>query len=301
LERRGLATQALALYENLLRAYPDYAGRASLKLRAGLLLQKSGDLAGAERFYREALAKARDSQEAEIARKGLQGLRLARAHARKAAALEKTLVNLQAGPDRQKAAFKLGSEWIRSSDFNRAAHAFQEAFDSDPEGDLALPALFKQAWCLRTAGRLEESFSWFSEILRRAPGTEWSVSTLMQLAEIYRATGNLKASAELYERATSEKTKDAGLTALAYAQAGCAYEFDLKDPGKAQVFLRDLAKKFPASSYGSVGRSLEQLRIKKSRLATAEGPAAAAPGGRPALSPAGQDKRPAERACREGR
>ncbi|MDO8730131.1 MAG: tetratricopeptide repeat protein [Candidatus Omnitrophota bacterium] len=282
LERRGRAAEALVLYRELLRAYPDYIGRTSLKLRVGALLQKSNDFPGAERFYREALAQARDPREIDVSRQSINGLQLARVRARKAAASEKKISNLQAGPDRQQAAFKLGSEWIRSSDFNRAAQAFRDAFDSDPEGDLALPALFKQAWCLRTAGRLEESFSRFSEILRRAPGTEWSVSALLQLAELYRATGNLRASAELYERATSEQTKDAGLTALAYVQAGCAYEFDLQNPGKAQIFLRDLAKKFPASSYSSAGRKLEKLRIKKSRLATAEGPAAAVPGSRPA-------------------
>ena len=282
LERRGRPAKALVLYRELLRAYPEYTGRASLKLRVGALLQKSNDFPGAERFYQEALAQARDPREIDAARQSISGLQLARAQVQKAAALEKKISTLQAGPDRQQAAFNLGSEWIRSFDFNRAARAFQDAFDSDPEGDLALPALFKQAWCLRTAGRMEESFAQFAEIVRRAPRTEWSVSALMQLAELYRATGNLRAAADLYERSTSEQTKNSALTALAYAQTGCLYEFDLQESGKAQLFLRDLSKKFPASSYGAVERRLEELSRRKGRAAApASGPGITVPGGPP--------------------
>ena len=285
LERTGRLKEAAVLYEELLKSYPNYAGRGSLKLRLGLLLQKSNDLNQAKRFYQEALAETRDAREAAVARQMLEGLSQMRARSAQAKGLQKNLARAEAGEPRQKAAFKVGSALIRASSFNEAANVFRESFAAYPEGDLAVSALFKEAWCLRAAGRTEEAFSRFYDLLKTHPGTDWAVASQLQIAEMYRASGNLAAAGEAYERATSMKTTDAALTAIAYAQAGCAYQFDLNDIGKAQALLRDLANKFPASSFSSVGRQLDQLQEKKGRIAVSSGPGITAPSGPPPKPP----------------
>ena len=272
LEKNGRFSEAASLYQGLLADYPGYEGRSSLKLRLGHLFQRSNDFSRAQRLYKEALAETRDPKELVIARQMLDALARLRAPSGKAKKLEQSLA--RAGPaDRQRAAFQLGGALIQAASFDPAAKAFRESFLADPEGKLAPTALFKEAWCLRTAGRLEEAFSKFSDILRRQPDTDWAVAATLQIAEIYKATGDLRAAAATYERATSLKGKDAALTAIAYAQAGSAYLFDLNDVGKGQALLRDLAKRFPASGFSSVGRELERLRARKDRPALSGGPA----------------------------
>ncbi len=285
LERKGRLKEAAALYEELIKTYPDYTGRGSLKLRMGLLFQKSNDFKQARRFYQEALAEIRDARESAVARQMLQNLAQLGARAGQAKGLQRGLTRVEPGEPRQRAAFKLGSTLIRASSFDEAAKAFRESFSADPEGELAVPSLFKEAWCLRAAGRIEEAFSRFSGFLKEHPGTDWAVAAQLQIAEMYKASGNPAAAGEAYERATSMKTTDAALTAISYAQAGCTYQFDLNDIGKAQVLLRDLANKFPASSYSTVGSQLKQLQVKKGWLAASTGPGITAPGGPPPKPP----------------
>ncbi len=285
LERKGQLKEATTLYEELLKTYPNYTGRGSLKLRMGLLFQKSNDFKQARRLYQEALAEIRDARESTVARQMLQNLAQLRGRADQAKGLQRNLARAEPGESQQRAAFKLGSTLIRASSFDEAAKAFRKSFLADPEGEPAVPSLFKEAWCLRAAGRTEEAFSRFSGLLKAHPGTDWAVAAQLQIAEMYKASGNLAAAGEAYERATSMKTADSALTAIAYAQAGCTYQFDLNDVGKAQVLLRDLANKFPASSYSTVGRQLEQLQAKKGRLPASTGPGIAAPGGPAPLPP----------------
>lgn len=288
-EFRGRPAQALTIFQELLASYPNYQGRAGLKLRTGALLQKTGNVEQAERYYREALADAGDGNEAAAARQMLARLHQIRSAVKAAAALETAIASVSSGPERQKAAFKAGSARIQSYEYNRASELFWEAYAADPEGALAFPALFKQAWCLSSAGRKEEALQNFMKLIEKAPGTDFAVSSLFQLADIYKAAGNPWAAADLYERATKDRAQDAGLIALAYAQAGCIYEFDLHETGKSQVFLREVAKRFPASAYSSVGRRLEDLRKKKGRTPSARGPGVASPTGPTAAAPDGQN------------
>ena len=289
LEKRGRFPEAVSLYEQVLREYPDYSGRASLKMRLGHLSQKMNDSGRARKLYQEALAEARDPKETEISRKLLDQLAGSDARTAQSKNLEKKLAGVGSGPDRQRIAFKLGSMLLSIPALDQAAKTFREAFLADPEGDLAAPALFKEAWCLSASGRVEDALSRFGDLLRQYPKTEWAAASYLQIAEIYRAAGDPAAAASACEHGAAAQTKDAALAAIAYAEAGCIYQFDLNDTGKAQVLFRDLAKRFPASSFSSIGRRLEELRIRKGRLADPEGPGISAPTGAPPLPRASGD------------
>lgn len=279
LERQGQIAEAVAIYRRVLELYPEYTGRSTLKLRIGSLLQKIPDFPEAEKAFREALQDARSLEEQALARKMLRQLMSAWGGLEKKLLQEQKVQQLPMGAARQKAAYELGSSVIRGSDFARAAGLFEESFRADPGGELALPALFKQAWCLRMAGQTEEAFAQFSEIIRLAPNSDWHTAAMLQIAEMYKVSGNFEAAVEMYEKATGLEPDDAALTSIAYALAGCTYEFDLHEPGKARIYFKDVGKKFPASPYSTVGRRLEKLRIKKGR-AEAGVTSMARPGGR---------------------
>ncbi len=271
LERCGRLPEAASILQGVLREYPNYAGRASLKLRLGYLFQKLNQFDRTKKLYQQVLAEARDPQEIEIARQMLDHLSGLRSRTARAKSLEKELARAGAG-DRQRAAVELGCALIQASSLDQAAKAFREAYLADPKGELAASVLFKEAWCLRAAGRLEEAFPRLDEIRRRYPKTEWAAASYLQIAEIYKAVGDPRAAAEAYKQAASAQVKDAALSAIATAQAGFTYEFDLNDIGKAQALFLDLAKRFPASSFSSAGRRLEEIRIRKGRLIAQEGP-----------------------------
>ncbi len=279
LERQGKIPQALGLYRSLLEYYPGYNGRTTLKLRIGSLLQKSSEFPEAQEAYRQALAGARTSAEQALARQMLQDLTVAWERLETMLEREQQLSRMPMGTARQKAAFDLGSAWIQNSDFNRAAESFEESHRAAPEGELATAARFKQGWCLRAAGRIEEAFTRMAEVARTASNPDLQVAALLQIAEMYKASGNFNAAVETYERVMARQSNDAALTSIAYALAGCTYEFDLNEPGKARIFFREVAKKFPASPYSSVGRRLEKLRVQKGRAEA--GATTAGPGVRP--------------------
>ncbi len=280
LERLGRLAESAQMYETLLQDYPDYSGRSTLKLRLGYVLQRDQDLNRADQLYREASREGRTLQETQTARQMLENLLGIRSIKKKADQLELRLAKMEAGSERQGAAFKLGSLLIQANDLRKAPDAFREAFLADSEGELALPALFKEGWCLRASGRFEEALARFSELTGRDPKGSWGAASAAQIAEIYKALGDYSAAAEVYERALTQ-SKDDALTSLLYASAASTYLFDLNNPAKAQLLFRDMEKRFPASPFSSISERIQELQRKKGAVQSLAGglpfPAAPSP------------------------
>lgn len=260
-ERLGLLVESSKIYEQLLRDFPNYTGRITLKLRLGYLYQRLRNLDRAETLYREALRETREVAEAKAAQRMLANLSQVRTSAKGVKALENQLLTLGKGRKRQRVAFELGSLLIQLYDFNQAANMFREAVLADPKGEFALVSLFKEGWCLRNAGRFEEALNRLVEITQKYPETPWVGASYQQIAEIYKATGDYEAAAEVYEKAI-EKAQDVALVAILHAQAGSTYRYDLKQPEKAEKHFRSLARSFPASVYSSAEQQLRQIETR---------------------------------------
>lgn len=262
LERVGSLPEAARLYEAILLDHPYYAGRARLQLRLGYLYHRLGLSEQAESLYRQALEETRDLQEASAARRMLAILSAAGGKQEKIQMMEDQLAALGAGPQRQQLAFKLGSALIELYDFDRAARVFREAVSDDPKGEWAPAALFKEGWCLRNSGRLEEALHRFVGLLRSDATGHWSDAAYAQIAEIYRATGDSRTAAAIYEEA-ARQVQDPSLAALLHAQAGSIYRYDLKDIERAKAHFTLLSSRFPASRFGDAPKRLEQMEVKK--------------------------------------
>ena len=289
LENRGRHAESVPIYEALLSDYPNYSGRASLKLRLGRAIQRAGDLPRAERFYRDALAESRDPDESEAASRALEEISRFRKGRRAVLVLEKELASVGPGPERREKAFQLGTAAVKLQDLEKAAWAFGEAYRADPEGETAVSCLFKEGWALRALGRVDDAFDRFQAILRSSPNTPWAVMAYLQMAEAYKALGDPQAAAQFYEKATGVKLKDAAFTAMAYAQTACTYQFDLNNPEKAQFYFRESARLFPASPFSSVEKKIQEQLGKKNFLPSSFGrpglPAGPAPPSAPARLP----------------
>lgn len=264
LENLGRHAESVSLYEALLRDYPDYSGRSSLKLRLGHAAQRVGDLPRAERYYREAREDSRDPDESEAASRMLTEIPRLRKRRQAVLVLEKELASIGPGPERRQKAFRLGTAAVQIQDLERAAWAFGEAYRADPEGELAVSCLFKEGWALRVLGRVDDAFDRFQMILRSSPDTPWAVLACLQMTEAYKTLGDPQTAVQFYEKAIGVKTKDAAFTAIAYAQTACTTLFDLNNPEKAQFYFQECARLFPASPFSSVEKRIqEQLKKKK--------------------------------------
>lgn len=265
LEGTGHHLGAAQILEAILREYPKYRERVALRLRLGSLHQRMQEWSRARKLYQEALGESRSLDEADVARQMLQNLSQTQLEQKNAQSLEKRLAKTASPAQRQEIAFELGSAWIRSSDPLKAAGAFKEAVQADPDGRWAPQARFKEAWCLRSAGRLEESLGPFLEIARQNPKNSWAAAAYQQIAEIYRATGDLKTAAQIYEQAIAQSRDDA-ITAILYVQTGSTYQYDLNDPQKAEQFFREVQMKYPASSFSPIARKLMEIQTDRGNL-----------------------------------
>ncbi len=250
LERLGSFAAAAAIYEELLKSRPIREPGTALKLRLGYTYQRTQQWNRAERFYRQALGETQDATQGEVARQALAKLTQIRGQEQRAKILERRMAAL-VGPERQRTGFELGLILIQSYALEKAARAFHEAALAFPEGALALPSLFKEAWCLRTAGKLEEAFLLFKRIIDRDPKSPWAAAAQQQIAEAYKTTGDYTSAAVAYEQALKE-TGDKALQATLRLQTGWTYLYDLEDPSKAQVHLGKGGVGFSAQSpFGS--------------------------------------------------
>ncbi len=281
LERKGLLPEASTLYQELIASYPHYAGRILLKMRLGLGFQKRGELDEAERLYREVLQEATSPIEVQVAQQRMAQVAEARQVEAKARQEEERLKYLPKA-ERHRVAYAVGSLWIQANRLDRAAKFFAKSVEALPEGDLALPALFKESWCLRSLGKLEEAGGLLQEIIRRDPNSSWAGMAYLQMAEIYKAGGDYEGAVQAYDTAIGQ-TRDVTLQALTYAQAGSVSRYDLKDPERSQAYFQALAGYFPASVLSSAERQITQLAVKKRLLK--EGEKAALPEG---LTPSGE-------------
>jgi len=273
-ERLGLFAKSAQIYETLLEKFPDYIDRATLKFRLGSLYRRLQDWRRAERLFQEALRETRDPKQLEVARQMLSYLGTMRGKADEAKTLQDRLETLGSGRQRQRAAYELGALQIELYDFNEAAKAFREAYLADPDGKFALPALFKEGWCLRSVGRFDDAFDRFKKIIDLEPQSGWAASAYHQMAEAYKSTGDYKAATKAYEKILGE-TQDYAFVAMVHAQAGSTFRFDLNDPEQAQIHFRELAKSFPASQFVGVERSVDRLLRAKGIPVGSVGPGAA--------------------------
>ena len=254
-ERMGLFQEAARMYEALLKEYPRYIERTGLKLRAARVYERLQDFPQAKRLYREVLRETVRPEEASAVQLALGKLGLSRSKATQAKRLEEKLRKTTKAPDRQKVAFELGGVRIELQAWEKAAQAFQEAALAHPGGELDTLSRFKEGWCLRSAGRLEEAFKTFTGLIQEDPKSPWAVAAYSQIAEIYKATGDFAAAAKVYEEQLA-KSKDDALTAAILLQVGSTYLFDLNLPRKAQVYYDMLTLNFPASPFSAKGQAL---------------------------------------------
>lgn len=230
-------------------------GSAIAKLRQGYMLQRTGDLVRAERLYREALQETADAQELRAARQMLTALAHIRGKEPDVRAMEQRLSILGPGPERQRAAFQLGSLLIQVFAFEKAARTFREATQAAPQGKLALPSLLKEGWCLRASGDTEGALNRFQELIQKDSAGDWAATACLQLAQIYQAAGDKEGALQSFEKAIAT-VQDKALLAALLAQAGSFALYDLKNPEKAAGFFSRLASKFPASPYSGIPRNL---------------------------------------------
>lgn len=258
-ERMGLFSEALQMYRGLLKSYPRYAGRTGLKLRAAHLAERLNSPDEAWRFYREVLRQTDKTEEAAAAEQALERLRLAQKKKREVKILEERLQKTPIGLERQRSAFELGGILIQIQAFEKAAEVFRQAHLADPKGELAPISKFKGGWCLRSSGQLEEAFKTFAALVQQDPKSPWALASYSQIAEIYKATGDLASAAKIYEEQLAKSTDDA-LTAAVLLQTGSTYLFDLNNPRKAQVYFDMLTLNFPASPFSSKGQAIFQTQ-----------------------------------------
>ncbi len=262
-ERLGSLKEAAQAYQKLLEDYPTYSGRATLKLKLGYIHQRMQEFDQAARFYRETSAEAQTIKELQTARQLLDNLAQIQRKDWEARSLEERLFTLGAGSERQRVAFELGSSYIQLEALDKAARTFHQAILADPKGDLALPSLFKEAWCLRTVGRFDDALQRFQEIIRQNPKGQWAAASYHQIAEAYKAAGDYDAAIRSYEKILSE-TEDQAFIAIVHAQTGATYRYDLKNPEKAAFYLQTLPNKFPASSFSSMEQQIQHAEATKS-------------------------------------
>ena len=265
-ERLGLFAEAASAYEGLIRTYPNYKGRGSLKLRLGYVYQHNQSFDQSERLYQEVLQETRNPQETAVAKALLSQLDRARGLRRDADRLERKLAALGSGAERQRLQIQLGSLWLQLGMMDKAAESFRLAALADPEGGLVLPSLFKEAWCLKYLGRFKEALQTFQEIIRGDPESSWASAARNQMAEIYKATDDYPRAMQLYEEnltlSNDPSSKDLTLTF-----AGCTALYDLKDPDKATAYFKQLESKFPASPFSTVEEDMARLEAAKAMLA----------------------------------
>ncbi len=262
LERLGRPQEAAALYEKLLQAYPYYSKRSALFLRAGSVHQRMQEFDQAERSFREGLKAALHLPDRLAAEQKLERLGQARQNQRRAKQMERRLARVSDRSERQQVGFQLGGLWIRADDMGRASRAFHEAALADPEGHLFLPSLFKEAWCLKNLGRLDEALERLQAILHQEPEGTWGSLAFLQAAEVYKAQGNYRAAAESYEQMISS-APDASFAAIGHAHAGFAYLIDLRNPDKGLPFLQRLENHYPASPFSNAFQMFRNLQKAK--------------------------------------
>ncbi|MBI3333577.1 MAG: tetratricopeptide repeat protein [Candidatus Omnitrophica bacterium] len=262
LERQGLLAEAADLYEQLLKVYPNDPGRSILRLRLGFLFHRTRALDRAGSFYVQALRDAQDLRLVEVTRQMLQWLDRLRWKEARAVKLEKLLLTVGPGPERQQVAFEYASFLIQLYQMDKAAQIFREGAMADPRGELELPCLFKEAWCLKRMGRFEEALSLFEQVVRKDPAGPWGTASNLQLADLYKAEGDYAGSIRIYEQVVAE-SKEEVLVAAALAQAGATSLYDLKDRRKAESYFQETAARFPASIFSTVGKQLEESQGAK--------------------------------------
>lgn len=265
-ERRGQLKEAAPLYEGLLKDYPNYSGQGTLKLRLAYSYARIQEFDKAERLYREVLRGSRESSEIEVAQLMLTGLSQARGVEQDAKRLAEQLTTLGAGPERQRAAFQLGSLWLKLYAMEEAAEAFHSAALADPEGELVLPSLFREAWCQKYLGQFEQAMKGFQGIIQRDPTGSWAAASQIQMAEVHKIQGEYEMAIEAYDQIL-KNSKDISLIAIALAQAGATATYDLRDPERGRGFFNRLSSQFPASPASAIDEDLSRLQTQKAALA----------------------------------
>lgn len=265
-ERQGRVSEAIPLYEELLRTHPRYADRAALRLRLGHLYQRAQSFDEARAQFRKVLQESPHPQELHAARAMLDRLAEAPRLQRQSQALEKRLLPLGAGSDRQKLAFELGHLRLRLYDMEKAAEAFDLAAASDPDGELFYPCLLKQAWALQSAGRFDEATQVQQRVIRSDPRSPWAAAAYLQMAQGHKARGQHQAALEVYDELSRQDSEAKSLLVLALTGAGSTAAYDLQDPEKANEYFGRLASEFPASPLSTIKQDLSRIQTQKAAL-----------------------------------
>lgn len=261
LEQRGLFQESARVYERLLSAYPDYSELVTLKLRLGSLYQRMQDFPRAKQLYQEASRQTRTPEELDLSRQRIRSVAQAQVRAARAVSLEKKLAGLPEGPERQEAVSEIATLYLGISHFNKAAELFREAAEAYPDEQRLLSFRFKEAWCLRSAGRTEEALKKFLELARREDKGSWAAAAYQQIAEIYKAAENLEGAASFYEKAIAQG--DDLTAAVLHGQAGATYLYDLKNPEKAYLHFHELEVRYPASPFSTLLKQIQNLHQEK--------------------------------------
>lgn len=262
-ERVGQWDVADAQYRELLRDYPNYAGRGDLQLRLGYLAHRRQRWGEARQWYRHVLAESPDPVEAGIARQLLVQLEKSQGWAADAQVLRGRLASVsESDPaERQQIALNLGILQMRLMAMADAADSFRTAAEARPSHPLALQARFRQAWCLKYLGRHEEAIVLF-DALRGEPESPLATLAHIEIAGAFHAMGQYAAAVEYFE-AAAQHSQDQALSALLTTQAGSIALYDQHDSTLAESLFRRVQHEYPASEASTMSQAIQELRTIK--------------------------------------
>lgn len=278
-ERVGDLAKAEQLYRRLLEQFPTAQGRMGLKLRLAHLYSRQRSLLSAEQMYREVLAETTDVTESQIAQLLLAEIQRARQESGEVPALQRHVAQAVTAGERQRTLFDLGAAQMRLSDFDEAAQTFALAAEADPATPVAAQAQFRRAWCFKSLGRHAAAIPLLQQVTHMVGGAALTSLAQSQIADSYRAMGQLDASAESLEAAASS-TKDPALAAMLTAQVGAVQLIDLHQTDAAEASFRRLQQAFPASAVSGAQQTMQQFQAQKTELRNA---AQGGPGGPPVV------------------
>ena len=265
-EKLGELLKAEQIYITLLKTYPEYEGSGDLKLRLGYLYQRQRQLAKAKQMYQEVARATADPVELGITRQLLARLAAAQEMSQKLKQLRSDLLHAVDVEARQKALFDLGTAQMRLFDFDEALKNLKLAAEVRPKAPLAAQARFRQAWCLKYVGRIDEAMALFQNLSAQEPGGTLSTSAQVQIADAYRATGQYEAATASLEAAI-DQAEDIALASVLTAQAGLIYLFDLKEPEKAKASFQKIEQVAPASDLVEIKEEIERVQLRKAMVA----------------------------------
>jgi len=243
-ENSGEHDQAVKLYTETIKEFPNYTETPSLMLRLGYLLHKKGDFDEAEEIYREVLKKFPRTTEARSALRFIDKLNEKKAIRKKVEDLDSKIVIERDIRNQQKLYYEIGLLELSALNLKGAAKNFRKAVVIQPDTNIAEQSYLRLGICERLLGNIDISLMAFNKILKTTKDYGLKIQAKYQISQIYKQKGDYEKSA-LYLEKGLEGYKDKKILPLLKFQLGSTRLLDLGDKAKAKEIFEDLRLKFP--------------------------------------------------------